>query len=670
LNISEILFREEVNRMHAFIVRPFGTKNGIDFDRVHKELISPALEQLNFSGGTTGEFIQQGNIRIDMFEQLLIADLVVADISIHNANAFYELGIRHAFRDKRTFLIKSKGDEVPFDLKTDRYMLYDANDPAASLSALIEALKATRDSQKQDSPVFQLLPGLPPTDPTNFMGVPLDFHEEVERAESSKNPGLLQMLSAEVDGFAWTTTGLRLIGITQFKLKDWPGARATWEAVRKYDDMDLEANTLLGTIYQRLGDLVRSDQALERALQNTGMSNWDRAEIRALMARNAKTLWEAGWEELEVSADVQKAALSSPHLERSFDLYRKGFVEDRNHFYSGLNALAMSTIITELAAVQPDVWEDDFDDEDEAALKLRKLEALRSDLAAGVKLAIESKRAALARDDQADIWAEISAADLTMLSSTKPNRVGRAYKKTLAGAQDFERDSARKQLLLYRSLGILTENTQAALDNIPAVEQTQEAPEAAPQIILFTGHRIDAPDRQNPRFPPDREDQARAMILGAVSEEKEKATGKLLGISGGASGGDILFHEVCQELEIPSQMYLVLPKTEYIKASVADGGPKWSERFKRLFDEKQPEILSESGELPRWLRTKPGYSIWQRSNLWMLHSALAISNDHLTLIALWNGEIGDGPGGTEDMVKRAQDRGATFIHLDARKLVE
>ena len=89
--------------MHAFIIRPFGTKNGIDFDRVEKELIRPALEKLKLSGGTTGEFIQQGNIRTDMFEQLLIADLVVADISIHNANAFYELGIRHAFRDKRTF---------------------------------------------------------------------------------------------------------------------------------------------------------------------------------------------------------------------------------------------------------------------------------------------------------------------------------------------------------------------------------------------------------------------------------------------------------------------------------------------------------------------------------------------------------------------------------------
>jgi tetratricopeptide (TPR) repeat protein len=657
-------------RMQAFIVRPFGVKNGIDFDRVERELIRPALIALNFSGGTTGEFIEQGNIRTDMFEQLLIADLVIADISIHNANAFYELGIRHAFRDKRTFLIKSKGDEVPFDLKTDRYMSYDSENPAPSLPLLIQALKATLDSQKQDSPVFQLLPGLEPADPTKFLVVPLDFREEVERAESLKDLGRLQMLSAEVDGFAWTTVGRRLIGHAQFRLKDWAGAKATWEAVRKYDDMDLEANTLLGTVYQRLGDLVRSDQALERALQNRDMSSWDRAEIRALMGRNAKTRWEADWRDLTETDAVREAALSSPHLQSSFDLYRKGFVDDRNHFYSGLNALAMLTIMTELAAAQPYIWEDGFDSEDEAGRELRELQELRPDLTAGVRLAIESRRTALAREDQIDIWAEISAADLIFLTSTKPHRVGRAYQKALTDAPDFASDSARKQLLLYQRLRILTENTQAVLENIPVVAQKEQTLQAAPRVILFTGHRIDAPGRQKPRFPPGKEDQARAMILEAVSQEKEKATGRLLGISGGASGGDILFHEVCRELDIPTRMYLVLPKKEYIKASVADSGPNWVERFNRLFDQKQPEILSDSGELPRWLYSKKEYSIWQRSNLWMLHSALAISNDNLTLIALWNGEVGDGPGGTEDMVQRAQDRGATFILLDARKFLE
>jgi hypothetical protein len=44
------------------------------------------------------EIRRQGNIRLDMFQRLLTADLVIADISIQNANVYYELGVRHALR--------------------------------------------------------------------------------------------------------------------------------------------------------------------------------------------------------------------------------------------------------------------------------------------------------------------------------------------------------------------------------------------------------------------------------------------------------------------------------------------------------------------------------------------------------------------------------------------
>jgi len=345
-------------------------------------------------------------------------------------------------------------------------------------------------------------------------------------------------------------------------------------------------------------------------------------------------------------------------------------IEDRNHFYSGLNALAMVTMLTELAQAQASVWEDSFDTRDEAAQKLQKLKELRSDLAAGVRLAIESQQVALQRTGKSDAWVEISTADLICLTSSRPNRVGQAYKKALSSASEQSGDAVRRQMLLYQRLGILRENIQAALENIGPVAAPAQSRESPPRVILFTGHRVDAPDRKTPRFPAAKEKDARAMILEAVRMEKEKAQGKLLGISGGASGGDILFHEVCEELAIPSQMYLVSPRSEYIKASVADGGSGWVERFDRLYDKLKLRILSDTEQLPRWLRAKKDYDIWQRANLWILHNALYISQDHLTLIALWNGAAGDAPGGTEDMVKRAKDRGATFIHLDARKLIE
>ncbi|HXF76147.1 MAG TPA: tetratricopeptide repeat-containing protein [Methylomirabilota bacterium] len=659
--------------LSVFIVRPFGIKSGIDFERVETELIRPAMEQAGLSGGTTGELIQQGNIRADMFEQLLIADLVIADISIHNANVFYELGIRHALRDKRTFLIKSREsdakDEVPFDLRTDRYLPYDARNPSAATDILAAALKATLDSQKPDSPVYQLLPALEPADPDKVLVVPLDFREEAARAEAAKSCGDLQMLAAETDGFAWRVAGLRLIGNAQFRLQDWPGAKATWLAVREYDDMDREANLLLATIFQRLDDLVSSDQAVERALQSEDLSAADRAEVRALMGRNAKAQWKVAWEQAGDLRAAQKAALSTPFLERCFELHRQGFVEDRNHIYSGLNALAMATMWIELAQAQPSTWEEGFDNAADAEQKMAKLKELRSDLAAGVRLAIESRQAALQRMNQTDSWLDLSAADLICLTSNRPGRVGQAYKKALAGASDQGRDAVRRQLGLYRSLGILPANIQAALDSIPAAGSEARSQETPLQVILFTGHRIDAPTRAAPRFPASREKQAREMIFAAVSREKEKAERPVVGVSGGACGGDILFQEICAELNIPRQMYLVLPKNDYIKASVADGGPEWVERFNRLCEKVKPKILSDADRLPRWLRAKPNYNIWQRSNLWMLHNALYLSEDHLTLIALWDGAGGDGPGGTEDMVARARDRGATFVHLDARQLL-
>jgi len=656
--------------MHIFIVRPFGTKNGVDFDRVEIDLVRPAMEKAGLTGGTTGEFIEQGNIRTDMFEQLLIADLVIADISIHNANTFYELGIRHAFRDKRTFMIKSKGDDVPFDLKTDRYLPYDANNPGATVDALANALRATLDSQKADSPVYQLLPGLESADVSTFLILPSDFREEVERGEADKDGAGLQLLAAEVDGFAWRAVGLRLIGHAQFRLKDWQGAKVTWTKVRDYDDIDFEANCLLATIHQRLGDLVESDQAVDRALQNDDISPAQRAEVQALMARNAKSRWDQSWAKPADVEAIQKSALTSPHLERAFELYRQGFVEDRNHTYSGLNAAAMATVMTELAQVQPAIWEDGFDTKEDAAQKLKALKEARADLAVGVKLAVESRQAALLRKEEADIWTEISRADLIFLTSSRPSRVAQAYQRALVNAPDFAKDAVRRQILLYQRLGIFRENTQAALDSMAAVDQAPKLPEAPPRVVLFTGHRIDAADRATPRFPAAKETRARAMILDAVTKIQGKADGKLFGISGGASGGDILFHEVCEELNIPSQMYLVVPRNDYIRASVADSGPDWIERFNRLYDKLKPKILYDSGRLPRWLRAKKNYGIWERSNLWMLHSALYISQEHMTLVALWNGSSGDGPGGTEDMVERAKDRGAIFIHLDTRKLVD
>lgn len=77
---------------------------------------------------------------------------------------------------------------------------------------------------------------------------------------------------------------------------------------------------------------------------------------------------------------------------------------------------------------------------------------------------------------------------------------------------------------------------------------------------------------------------------------------------------------------------------------------------------------TQSPELPKWLQFKSGYDIWQRNNLWLLSEALCLAPKNLTVIALWDGETDDGPGGTEHMVSLAREHSACIIRLDTRAL--
>lgn len=178
------------------------------------------------------------------------------------------------------------------------------------------------------------------------------------------------------------------------------------------------------------------------------------------------------------------------------------------------------------------------------------------------------------------------------------------------------------------------------------------------RILLFTGHMIDAPGRKKPRFPPDQEGVARQAIWEAVEAEQKQPGGVAFGIAGGASGGDILFHEICGELGIPTRLYLAVPADPFIEASVAPAGGDWVQRFERLKEKLPVHVLTE----------KVDDEVWQRANLRMLEDALAEGGEHVTLIALWNGQEGDGPGGTGDLVARATERHARTVILDTGKL--
>lgn len=678
--------------IRVFVVRPFGTKEGIDFERIDRELIEPALAELSkthdvqVSGGTTQEVIRQGNIRKDMFQRLVTADLVIADVSIDNANAYYELGIRHGLQDRWTFLIRA--DPVPrpypFDLQTDRYFTYDPAQPGTRIAEMADALRSTLASSEKNSPVFLLLPKLKPQPRSDLITIPTAFREDVERARSAGQRGDLRLLAYEVQGLEWQTEGLRLVGEAQFKLRAFRGAKDSFEALRRFESEDLNANQRLGTIYQRLARsergraradlLTRSDQAIKRALDMSDRPS-DRAEACSLLGSNAK----ARWMDETRSVDVPKRpgqALRSPHLDLAVDAYLRAFRENLDAHYPAVNTLGLLKAQSELARKLPDVWQAKFDDARAAEDAVRRNDQLSTRITALLQLALGMDEL-VGRPVSMDAWAASSKADLLLLTvADNPERVAEAYRRAITDADQFTIEAIRRNVDIFSDLGVFEANVSAALaviDDALATTTIARAPRI--RVLLFTGHMVDAPDRPKDqmRFPPTAkaEATARELIEGAVAAELACEGGVSMAIAGGACGSDILFHEACLDKGIKSQLHLALPEAQFLSTSVQRGGPQWVERYRKLCGRLETRVLQDIDALPDWLVDKPGYDLWQRNNLWMMFDAIATGAPNLTLIALYNPEReADGPGGTGQLVQIAQDWGFKTVPLDARALLD
>ncbi len=680
--------------MQVFIVRPFGIKKVIhkladggqeivdfNFDHVQEALIDPALKALDLDGGTTGRIFAAGEIREDMFSELLLADVVIADITVHNANVFYELGIRNALRDKTTVLINCPGyDITPFDIIGYRYVSYQKDKPEAALDDLIMAIRESKDSKKRDSPVFNMLPTLQVPDTEKFFALPPDFSAEACDAYEAKDIGRLALLTREAALFEWRIPAMRLLGSYLYRLNAYKPAQTAWETVHAHKPNDYSANDNLATIYQRLAErqirqnpaaaavlLRKSDDAIEALLsQGSALSSTQRAQGHALKGRNAKTRWTAEW--MSAAPEERSAiALGSPYWEDTLDFYGLGYHTHLNHYYSGINVLGMLTSVICLAESLPDVWMLRFDTQEEADDRLKGLKAQKERAVAAMRYTIDAERERLKAASDSDMWLEITHADYSALTAPSIAKVAFAYKSVIRSCDQLQTNAIIRQLTMYQALGVLPENMEAAL-KVTGIEPNEALDD---HYILFTGHMMDAPGREPQRFPPAAEAAAREAIEKKLKEVMEENFGKeLWGIAGGACGGDILFHEVCANLGIRTELYLALPREIFINESVAFAGEDWVDRFDKLYTTLPYRVLSEVKTLPAWLqKRKPYESLWPRANLWMLYNALANDSINMTLIALWDGKGGDGEGGTAHMVKLAREWGGTTERIDVSSLL-
>jgi hypothetical protein len=159
----------------CFVVMGFREKTDpisgktFDLDKSYRILIKPAVEAAGATCVRADEIVHAEVIDVPMYEQLLQADLVVADLSTLNANAFFELGVRYALRPRATVAIAESGFKNPFDTNHISTLSYehlgkgiDAEEAERFKAKLTEVCRTVLGTERTDSPVYTFIRDLQP----------------------------------------------------------------------------------------------------------------------------------------------------------------------------------------------------------------------------------------------------------------------------------------------------------------------------------------------------------------------------------------------------------------------------------------------------------------------------------------------------------------------------
>lgn len=340
------------SRPTCFVVMGFGKKTDfetgrtLDLDKTYRNIIKPAVESAGLECKRADEIPHTGVIDVPMYDQLLNADVVVADLSTANRNAFYELGVRHALRPHTTVVICEDGAKSqPFDvnhvlIRTYRHMGegIDFDEVERFRAALKSAINdvLSMNPRPDDSPVYTFLKGLtPPQLAAAMKGVA----EEVAKAaapvvEAAAQAGELVYsdLMQEVDtaqNEGDFVSAKALLARLRKKLKE-AAARSVEEAKAK-GQTDVPERPEDPYVIQRLALVTyKSKQPTpQKALEDARDLLWtlspdtsNDTETLGLWGAVHKRLWEL----------TQDGA----HLHDAVRAYERGFYL-RNDHYNGIN---------------------------------------------------------------------------------------------------------------------------------------------------------------------------------------------------------------------------------------------------------------------------------------------------------------------------------------------
>jgi hypothetical protein len=335
----------------CFVLMPFGQKPDatgalIDFDAVYRDLIAPAISAANLEPLRADEELVGGIIHKPMFERLLLCPYAVADLTLANANVFYELGVRHAFRPWSTVPIMASGSRLPFDVQMLRTIPYhlDANgrpDPANlndARTAITAMLVAARQGAK-DSPVHQLLDGLPSPqldhEKTDLFREHVQYSNKIKSelaaARRSRNLDSLHAAEAALSPLHDQESGVVVDLFLSFRaLEAFEDMVALVGKMSRPLASTVMVREQLGFALNRLGRREEAEQVLEQLVQERGPSS----ETLGLLGRVYKDRWD----------DARKLGdqiAAEGHLDNAIETYLKGFETDWRDAFPGVNAVTL-----------------------------------------------------------------------------------------------------------------------------------------------------------------------------------------------------------------------------------------------------------------------------------------------------------------------------------------
>lgn len=665
----------------AFVVMPFGTKTvardgaqdrRVDFDQVYERLLAPALTAAGCEPFRAGD--EEG--AAGAFFELVTADVVLADVSVPEADVFYALGVRHGVAPRGVVMVHGGWGGRPFDVAPDRTLSYDGELFAAggnrgedwerALAREVERLarplerSLAADRETVASPVYAALPGLVPVDWRGvetarsecFGGALDDWKRRARAARDEGRAGDLLTLAAGGPTRYHRATLLFAAARVLIEMQRFEVAKQILDEVLAVAPDHLDARCQAALVLDRLGQTERADACLEQLAGEP--------EAQEGLARIYEDRWRTGWEGAEDPARRRLRAMDGAALAtRAAEAYWASAAGDLSAHDTGIRVVALTWLLRELgertgtACAPPRV--------DDVEL-----------LVPAVRLAarVARDRAREAGDERGQTRACATLGELAVIEGV-PRDAERAYGEAsrLPGMTWFRIDAMLGRLGLYRGLELGREAVARSMDVLERALARVAPPMPPPdrKVVLCSGHMIDEPDRPDERFPPEKE----AGVREALAEHLDGwriGTGDLA-ICGGARGADILFAELCRERGATVQLYLALPKGEFLRRSVRLEGTSWERRFLDLavtcdvFDQHE-----QLGAPPR------GTDVFQRNNVWILDVARTeTGSGGLRAVLVWDERpTGDGAGGTSHFAARVRSLDGRIaivnpVHIDKKE---